>query len=111
MENRKRAGAYDEASASSADIVFSYTDSAGIEVQAYADTIMDFIDTMDGTASAGGIMVSCCGSCEYNDGSCKRALPSLTDTNVKARFFQNKFNKKEFNTIAELLAHCKEIIK
>lgn len=51
---------------------------------------MDFIDTME---------------------SDEVDIPMLDYRDVHAMFFGNKLNKKEFNTIEELLEHCKQIVK
>lgn len=74
----------------SADIRFSYKNCNGEMIKAECDTIMDFIDVME--------------SDEIN-------IPMLDDTDVKAIFFDNKHNVKKFDTIEELLKHCKDIIK
>lgn len=54
------------------------------------DTIMDFIDEM-----------------ESDDVD----IPMLDYTNVTYTMFENKLNSGNFDTISQLLVHCKEIVK
>lgn len=51
---------------------------------------MDFIDEM-----------------EHSD----YGIPSLNNKDVNAKFFDNEHNKKHFDTVGELLEHCKQIVK
>lgn len=73
------------------DLQFSYTNCNSERLTARCETIMDFIDTME---------------------SDELDIPMLDDTNVLAVFFENKMhNQKQFNTVNDLLEHCKQIVK
>ena len=54
------------------------------------DTIMDFLDEMESDSDD---------------------IPMLDYTDVHAMFFENELNQKEFDTINDLLNHCKTIIR
>lgn len=73
-----------------ADLSFDYINSDGERVSAQCRTIMDFIDAMES---------------DEND------IPMIDDTDVNAIFFDNPLNRKKFDTIGDLLNHCKTIIK
>lgn len=72
------------------DLRIDYTNTSGNRVHTEYKTVMDFIDTME---------------------SSEIDIPMLDDTNVHAEFFNNKLNVKDFDTIGDLLEHCKEIVK
>ena len=72
------------------DIVFNYLTENNKRVYAECDTIMDFIDTMESNSID---------------------IPMLDYTDVNVILFNNKLNTKKFSTIAELLNHCKQIVK
>lgn len=73
-----------------ADLRFNYLTKNGNRAYIKCNTIMDFIDEM-----------------EYSD----YGIPSIDSKDVHAKFFDNKLNTKEFNTVGELLEHCKRIVK
>lgn len=73
------------------DLVYSYTDIYENEWTDRCRTIMDFIDAMEDWAESD--------------------VPDLHDGCVTATFFNNPLNTKEFQDIAELLQHCKEIVR
>lgn len=72
------------------DLRIDYTNTSGNIVHTEYETVIDFIDTME---------------------SDEIDIPMLDDTDVHAEFFNNKLNVKDFDTISDLLEHCKEIIK
>ena len=74
----------------SADLRFDYETENGDRIYAECDTIMDFIDTME---------------------SDEVDIPMLDYSDVHAKFFDNEHNTKVFNTVGELLEHCKQIVK
>ena len=74
----------------SADLRFDYVTENDDRIYAECDTIMDFIDTME---------------------SDEVDIPMLDYRDVHAMFFDNELNKKEFDTVEELLKHCKQIVK
>ena len=80
----------DETYKKSADLRFDYETENGDRIYAECSTIMDFIDTME---------------------SDEADIPMLDYTDVHAKFFDNELNKKEFDTVGELLEHCKQIVK
>lgn len=72
------------------DMYFKYKNCNEETVQAECSTIMDFIETMESD----------------ND-----TIPMLDDSDVYVEYFNNKHNTKHFDTIEELLEHCKEMVK
>lgn len=73
------------------DLQFSYSNCNGNRITARCKTIMDFVDTME---------------------SDELDIPMLDDNNVVAVFFENeKHGQKNFDTVEELLEHCKRIVK
>ncbi len=71
------------------DLKITYKDFAlGKKTTAGYDTIMDFIDHMEEGIS-----------------------PVAKGVDVDAVFFENPLNTKHFNTMPELLAHCKAITR
>lgn len=72
------------------DLKIIYDNENDERIEREYDTIMDFIDEMD---------------------SDKIDIPMLDYKNVTAAFFENSLQIKYFSTIAELLNHCKKIIK
>ncbi len=71
------------------DLKIIYEDENGKCIDKEYNSIMDFIDEME----SDNIDIM------------------LNYTNVLAIFFENSFNTKYFDTIEELLEHCKNIIK
>lgn len=76
-----------------ADLKFDFRNENGDLIEAYCNTIMDFIDAME------------------NNEAKESDIPMLDYTDVHAKFFDNKLNEKDFDTISDLLEHCKMIIK
>lgn len=74
----------------SADLRFDYKNENDDRIYVECNTIMDFIDTME---------------------SDEVDIPMLDYKDVHAKFFDNELNKKEFDTVGELLEHCKQIVK
>ena len=74
----------------SADLRFDYLNENDVRVYVECDTIMDFIDTME---------------------SDEIDIPMLDYTDVHAKFFDNELVKENFDTVEDLLEHCKQIIK
>lgn len=74
----------------SADLRFDYKNENDDRIYVECDTIMDFINTME---------------------SDEVDIPMLDYKDVHAKFFDNEHNKKEFDTVGELLEHCKQIVK
>ena len=72
------------------DLKFSYENCNGEEIHLEYDTIMDFLNDIE---------------------SEKMDIPMLDDEKVNAIFFENKLNQKKFNSIFDLVEHCKNIIK
>jgi hypothetical protein len=72
------------------DLKISYKNENDIVVKKEYDTIMDFIDEMESNSID---------------------VPMLDYTNVTYTLFENKLNSGKFNTIADLLEHCKRIIR
>lgn len=72
------------------DLIISYDNENGERIERKYDTIMDFLDEVE---------------------SDNADIPMLDYTNVSAMFFENSFNTKECDTIADLVAHCKNIIR
>lgn len=72
------------------DLKIIYDNENEERIEREYDTIMDFIDEMD---------------------SDKIDIPMLDYKNVTAVFFENPLQIKYFSTIAELLNHCKRMIK
>lgn len=80
----------DEFNTGKADLRFTYLTKSNNRVYIKCNTIMDFIDEM-----------------EHSD----YGIPSLNNKDVNAKFFDNEHNKKHFDTVGELLEHCKQIVK
>lgn len=80
----------DETHKKSADLRFDYVTENGDRIYVECDTIIDFIDTME---------------------SDEVDIPMLDYSDVHAKFFDNEHNTKVFNTVGELLEHCKQIVK
>lgn len=72
------------------DLKISYKNENDDTISREYDTIMDFIDEMKSDSDD---------------------IPMLDYTDVHAMFFENELNQKEFDTINDLLNHCKTIIK
>ena len=72
------------------DLKISYKNENDVVVKREYDTIMDFIDEMESDSID---------------------VPMLDYTNVTYTLFENELNSGKFNTIADLLEHCKRIIK
>lgn len=72
------------------DLRINYTNENGEVIEQEYITIMDFLDLME---------------------SDNIDIPMLDYENVNAMFFENELNKKSFNTISELVDHCKLIIR
>lgn len=76
-----------------ADLIVQYTSrTLGKEVRIAYDTIMDFMDSMESDDIDFSML---------NDES----------IDVRAEFFNNKLNTKTFDTINNLLEHCKNITR
>ena len=72
------------------DLIISYDNENGERIERKYDTIMDFLDEVE---------------------SDNADIPMLDYTNVSATFFENPLNTKECETIADLVTHCKNIIR
>ena len=72
------------------DLKISYKNENDVVGKREYDTIMDFIDEMESDSID---------------------VPMLDYTNVTYTLFENALNSGQFNTIAELLEHCKRIIR
>ena len=72
------------------DLKISYKNENDVVVKREYDTIMDFIDEMESNSID---------------------VPMLDYTNVTYTLFENELNSGKFNTIANLLEHCKRIIR
>ena len=72
------------------DLMIRYKNENGDKVYAEYDTIMDFLDTME---------------------SDDIDIPMLDYEEVAADFFENPLLHKRFKTIAELVEHCKKIVR
>ena len=72
------------------DLKISYKNENDDTINRDYDTIMDFLDEMESDSDD---------------------IPMLDYTDVHAMFFENELNQKEFDTINDLLNHCKTIIR
>ena len=72
------------------DLKISYKNENDDTISREYDTIMDFIDEMESDSDD---------------------IPMLDYTDVHAMFFENELNQKDFDTVEDLLNHCKMIIK
>ena len=72
------------------DLKISYKNENDDTISREYDTIMDFIDEMESDSDD---------------------IPMLDYTDVHAMFFENELNQKDFDTVEDLLNHCKMIIR
>lgn len=82
---------------SDSDLNITYKDKNGKDKAINAHTIMEFIDAMESKMLFNFNGSTGDGREEYSS--------------IHAEFFNNKLNVKDFDTMNELLEHCKSIVK